>query len=144
MTSKGWIVHNGVLQRLNVPSLLFEGQKSRECDPRDAAAITAVECVRITSAANWYRIVPTIYQQDGTSLLHDDYHFEDIISKNLLFVNKPSGMHCVPPKGSTNNSDSLSCLVRLKYPQAKLCHRLDRDTSGVVVFGLTSDAQRVT
>ena len=66
-------------------------------------------------------------------ILHEDHE--------ILVVNKPAGLLSVPGKGP----DLVDCLIaRLEaaYPQVLLVHRLDRDTSGVMVFGLTAHAQR--
>lgn len=66
-------------------------------------------------------------------LLHEDDH--------LLIVNKPAGLLSVPGKGP----DLADCLIaRLLevFPETLLVHRLDRDTSGVMVFARTRHAQR--
>ena len=59
----------------------------------------------------------------------------------ILVVEKPAGLLSVPGKGA----DLADCLIlRLgrAFPTVRLVHRLDRDTSGVMVFGLTEHAQR--
>lgn len=70
---------------------------------------------------------------DPLDILHDDHE--------ILVVNKPSGLLSVPGRGE----DLADCLIRrvqAAFPTALLVHRLDRDTSGVMVFGLTPHAQR--
>lgn len=70
---------------------------------------------------------------DPLEVLHDD--------AEMLVVSKPSGLLSVPGKGE----HLLDCLierVQAVWPHALLVHRLDRDTSGVMVFGLTPHAQR--
>ncbi|MDJ1017309.1 MAG: pseudouridine synthase [Paracoccaceae bacterium] len=59
----------------------------------------------------------------------------------ILVVVKPHGLLSVPGKG-THLSDCLLSRVQAVYPEALLVHRLDRDTSGVMVFALTPHAQR--
>ncbi|WP_303469254.1 MULTISPECIES: pseudouridine synthase [unclassified Marinovum] len=59
----------------------------------------------------------------------------------ILIVNKPSGLLSVPGKGP-HLADCLIARVQDAFPTALLVHRLDRDTSGVMVFGLTPHAQR--
>ncbi|AGI69978.1 ribosomal large subunit pseudouridine synthase A [Octadecabacter antarcticus 307] len=59
----------------------------------------------------------------------------------ILIVNKPSGLLSVPGKGP-HLADCLIMRVQVAFPQALLIHRLDRDTSGVMVFALTRHAQR--
>lgn len=70
---------------------------------------------------------------DPLDILHDDHE--------LLLVNKPSGLLSVPGKGE-HLADCLMARVQAVFPQALLVHRLDRDTSGVMVFALTPHAQR--
>ena len=59
----------------------------------------------------------------------------------ILLVNKPSGLLSVPGKGA-HLADCLIARVLAAYPEALLVHRLDRDTSGVMVFALAAAAQR--
>ena len=67
------------------------------------------------------------------SVIHADHE--------VLLVDKPSGLLSVPGKGE-NLADCLMARVQAAFPQALLVHRLDRDTSGVMVFALTPHAQR--
>lgn len=60
---------------------------------------------------------------------------------DLLIIEKPAGM-LVHPSVDTNRPD-LQSLVQIEYPQARLLHRLDYLTSGVLVFGLSDAAQRL-
>ncbi len=66
-------------------------------------------------------------------VLHDD--------AEVLVVDKPSGLLSVPGKGA-HLADCLLSRVQAVWPQALLVHRLDRDTSGVMIFALTPHAQR--
>ena len=66
-------------------------------------------------------------------VLHDDHE--------LLFLNKPAGLLSVPGKGE-HLADCLLTRAQAVFPTALLVHRLDRDTSGVMVFALTPHAQR--
>ncbi|MEX5728115.1 tRNA pseudouridine32 synthase/23S rRNA pseudouridine746 synthase [Rhodovulum iodosum] len=59
----------------------------------------------------------------------------------LLVVEKPAGLLSVPGKGP-HLADCLLARVQAAFPEALLVHRLDRDTSGVIVFALTPAAQR--
>ena len=67
------------------------------------------------------------------TILHGDHE--------LLFVDKPAGLLSVPGKGD-HLADCLLARVQAAFPTALLVHRLDRDTSGVMVFALTPHAQR--
>lgn len=59
----------------------------------------------------------------------------------LLVVGKPAGLLSVPGKGP-HLADCLLARINSAFPDALLVHRLDRDTSGVMVFALTAHAQR--
>ena len=70
---------------------------------------------------------------DPLEILHADHE--------VLVAVKPSGLLSVPGKGA-HLADCLLSRVQAAYPEALLVHRLDRDTSGVMVFALTPHAQR--
>ncbi|MEY8882259.1 RluA family pseudouridine synthase [Donghicola sp. XS_ASV15] len=70
---------------------------------------------------------------DPLEVLHEDAH--------IIMVNKPSGLLSVPGRGE-HLSDCLIARVQAAFPTALLVHRLDRDTSGVMVFAQTPAAQR--
>ena len=63
------------------------------------------------------------------------------LDHELLLVNKPSGLLSVPGRGPLL-ADCLMSRIQADYPTALLVHRLDRDTSGVMVFALSPHAQR--
>ncbi|MGR3616300.1 MAG: RluA family pseudouridine synthase [Paracoccaceae bacterium] len=71
--------------------------------------------------------------QGPLEVLHED--------SDLVVVNKPAGLLSVPGRGD-HLSDCLISRVQVAFPTALLVHRLDRDTSGVMVFGLSPHAQR--
>ncbi len=58
----------------------------------------------------------------------------------LLIVNKPAGLLSVPGK-DPGKEDCLIDRLRRVFPEVLLVHRLDCDTSGVMVFALTKAAQ---
>ncbi len=74
--------------------------------------------------------VPTAEQP---RILHADHE--------ILVVEKPAGLLSVPGKGP-GREDCLINRLRGPFPTVLLVHRLDLDTSGVMVFGLTPHAQR--
>src|SRR5204863_5789050 len=55
-------------------------------------------------------------------------------------VDKPAGVLVVPGRGVAG--PALSAMVREIAPDALPVHRLDRDTSGVVLFAVTREAHR--
>lgn len=66
----------------------------------------------------------------------------DIVYKDrdLLVVDKPSGLLTVPG-ARAEHKDSLQSRLLAEHPDALLVHRLDMDTSGIVVFALNKKAQ---
>ena len=71
--------------------------------------------------------------QDPLVILHED--------AEVLLVDKPSGLLSVPGKGP-HLADCLLARIQAVFPEALLVHRLDRDTSGVMIFAMTAYAQR--
>jgi len=69
--------------------------------------------------------------------------------KNLLVINKPSGL-ITHPKNAEDKQESLTGWLVEKYPEIKtvgedplrpgLVHRLDKDTSGLLVIAKTQDS----
>ena len=59
----------------------------------------------------------------------------------LLVLDKPAGLLSVPGKGA-EKQDCLSSRVQLCYPDARVVHRLDQATSGLLVMALGASAQR--
>lgn len=66
------------------------------------------------------------------SILHRD--------EAILVVDKPSGLLSVPGK-LEGREDCLIARIAAEIPQVLLVHRLDCDTSGVILFALTKVAQ---
>ena len=71
--------------------------------------------------------------QEPLRILHDDHE--------VVVLDKPAGLLTVPGKGP-HLADCLIERVRRVFPTVLLVHRLDRDTSGVILFALTPLAQR--
>lgn len=64
---------------------------------------------------------------------HEDEH--------LLVLHKPSGLLSVPGRGP-DKQDCLSKRVQDRYPEALIVHRLDQDTSGLLLMARGIEAQR--
>ena len=63
------------------------------------------------------------------------------IAHEVLIANKPAGLLSVPGKGA-HLADCLLTRIQAAFPEALLIHRLDRETSGVMVFAMSPHAQR--
>lgn len=67
-----------------------------------------------------------------------DIVFQD---EDIVVLNKPSGLLTVPGK-APEHKDSLDYRVRLVWPQARIVHRLDMATSGLVIMAMHAQSQR--
>ena len=66
-------------------------------------------------------------------VVHADEHF--------LVLNKPSGLLSVPGRGP-DKQDCLSKRIQAVYPETLIVHRLDQDTSGLLLMARSLEAQR--
>ena len=65
-------------------------------------------------------------------------HYRDA---SLLVLEKPSGLLSVPGRGP-DLQDCLSSRIQTHFPTALVVHRLDRDTSGLMIMALDKASQR--
>ena len=59
----------------------------------------------------------------------------------ILVLNKPSGLLTVPGKAA-EHADCLEARAQADFPTSRIVHRLDMDTSGVVIMAKTPEALR--
>ena len=64
------------------------------------------------------------------------------VDRDLLVIDKPAGLLAVPGKGP-DKQDCLSARVQQRYPDARVVHRLDMATSGLMLMARTAAAQRL-
>jgi tRNA pseudouridine32 synthase/23S rRNA pseudouridine746 synthase len=64
------------------------------------------------------------------------------VDSSILIVNKPSGLATIPG-GWGKDSFSLADLLRADYGRIWVVHRLDKVTSGLVVFARSAEAHRI-
>lgn len=60
---------------------------------------------------------------------------------SLVVVNKPSGLLTVPDRFD-GNLPSLKRILRDKYGEIFVIHRIDRDTSGIIMFAKNDVAHK--
>jgi tRNA pseudouridine32 synthase / 23S rRNA pseudouridine746 synthase len=63
------------------------------------------------------------------------------VDDHILVVEKPGGLLSVPGRGP-EKADCLSARIQALYPDARVVHRLDMETSGLMVFARSAEAQR--
>ncbi|MDP5239534.1 pseudouridine synthase [Uliginosibacterium sp. 31-16] len=61
--------------------------------------------------------------------------------ETLLVLNKPAGLLSVPGRGP-DKADCLASRVQQHFPEALIVHRLDMETSGLIVMARGPQAQR--
>jgi 23S rRNA pseudouridine955/2504/2580 synthase len=62
-------------------------------------------------------------------------------NEDLFIVNKPPFVPSVPERGKYTSASILE-EARLLFPEAIMCHRLDRETSGAIVIAKTPEMYR--
>lgn len=70
--------------------------------------------------------------------------FKDLIvseTEDYIFINKPAFIPSVHERGKITAAPLIE-LLRSEYPEATLCHRLDRETSGIILAAKNSAAYR--
>ena len=70
---------------------------------------------------------------NALQLIHEDAH--------LLVLDKPAGLLCVPGRGD-DKQDCLSARAQQRWPDARVVHRLDMATSGLVLMARGPAMQR--
>jgi 23S rRNA pseudouridine955/2504/2580 synthase/23S rRNA pseudouridine1911/1915/1917 synthase len=69
-------------------------------------------------------------------------------SERLVAIAKPAGLATIPGRGETTSAlEQLAAMLGLPHsgdadPRVRVVHRLDKDTSGVLLFAKDKDAQR--
>ena len=69
---------------------------------------------------------------DGLDIIYQD--------DDILVLNKPAGLLAVPGRGA-DKQDCLSSRVQSEYPEALIIHRLDMDTSGLMLMARNAAMQ---
>ncbi len=67
-----------------------------------------------------------------------EYLYSD---ETIVVVNKPAGLLSVPGRGE-DKQDCLWRRVQQRFPTARIVHRLDQATSGLLILALNAEAHR--
>ncbi len=105
----------------------FYGACKSRCEPILCYMLQGVDVQPLTTAEE-----PSL--RDRLTVVFEDQHF-------ALF-NKPSGMLSVPGRSA---AESVASIARELYPTASgtlVVHRLDQDTSGLILIAKSEEAQR--
>ncbi|MBK0329669.1 RluA family pseudouridine synthase [Rhodobacteraceae bacterium F11138] len=83
---------------------------------------------------------PTRISDADARMIRDCVIYKD---DQIIAINKPAGLAVQGGSGQTRHVDGLAPALQFDLPQApRLVHRLDKDTSGVLVLARTRDAAR--
>lgn len=63
------------------------------------------------------------------------------IDNSIIAVNKPSGLRTIPD-GYDKNKENLQTLLKTEFPELMTVHRLDKETSGVILFARNKEVHR--
>lgn len=95
-----------------------------------------VNNIKVTENVNIY------FNDEITVFINDDLLFKifdlDIVyeDSNIVVVNKPVELEVV----SNNSEKTLTTILKEKYSFIEPCHRLDRNTTGLVIFAKNKEA----
>ncbi len=108
-----------------------------------AAYVDGRRCTDPALALREGAVVSAILEEAGRSTLEQSARPPDLEilyeDADLLAVNKPAGLNAQPSAGRRGESLLDAVAARMTVDPG-LVHRLDRETSGVTVFGKTRDA----
>ena len=63
-------------------------------------------------------------------------------TEDYVIADKPSGLLTIAGRGESRTDDNLADILRQKYGNIYVLHRLDRDVSGLVMFARNADSHR--
>lgn len=81
--------------------------------------------------------------KDNTMEEHKYWSYKDLSvveDEGILIVNKPSGLLSIPDRN--NEKASVLSILRKKHPNVFTIHRLDFETSGIMIFASTEEVHR--
>ena len=79
-----------------------------------------------------------VYDQIIDTLLDIAIYYQD---DHMIMVSKPADLLTVPGRGP-DKADCMITRLQTRWPTAKVVHRLDMATSGILVIGLTPTSHR--
>jgi|AutmiccommuBRH23_1029490.scaffolds.fasta_scaffold00925_12 tRNA pseudouridine32 synthase/23S rRNA pseudouridine746 synthase len=60
----------------------------------------------------------------------------------VILINKPSGLRTIPD-GYDREKENLQSLLKIEFPEVMTVHRLDKDTSGLIIFARDKDVHKM-
>jgi len=63
------------------------------------------------------------------------------IDKSIIAINKPPGLRTIPD-GYDQKIENLQSVLKIDFPELMTVHRLDKETSGVILFARNKETHR--
>ena len=90
--------------------------------------ISSNETIHTNDIVKVYIVDELLFSHNDFKIIYDD--------DNILIVDKPTGIEVV-------GENSLTSYVQRQYPSSMPCHRLDRNTYGLVLFAKNDEALQI-
>lgn len=129
----------GHLQKLlRSGQVRVDGRRVKAASRLEAAQVVRVPPLDSAAEKPRHMTPNTIRDRHDVDVLNDMTLFDD---RKVIVLNKPAGLAVQGGSGINRSVDSMLESLRDKSGQKpRLCHRLDRDTSGVLVVAKTRSA----
>lgn len=108
-------------------STLYKALRQRDIRINDIR-ITSNETIHTGDKVKVYIIDELLFSHNDFKVIYED--------DNILVVDKPAGIEVV-------GENSLTSYVQKQYPSSMPCHRLDRNTFGLVLFAKNDEALQI-
>src|SRR5207253_1790453 len=104
---------------------------------------------RAAARGRQYRAIQQGQHRPVRDLRISNFKFEILFEDaNYVAISKPSGLASIPGRGETNSAfEQVAKQLNLPHrgetdPRLRLVHRIDKDTSGLLLFAKNKNAQR--
>ena len=108
-------------------STLYKALRQKDIRINDVR-INSNETIHLGDKIKVFIIDELLFITNNIEIVYED--------ENILVVNKPTGIEVV-------GENSLTTNIQKEYPSAMPCHRLDRNTFGLVLFAKNSDTLQI-
>ncbi len=108
-------------------STLYKALRQKDIRINDIR-ISSNETIHTGDKVKVYIVDELLFYNNDFKIIYED--------NNILVVDKPAGIEIV-------GENSLTSYVQMKYPSSMPCHRLDRNTYGLVLFAKNDEALQI-
>lgn len=108
-------------------STLYKALRQKDIRINDIR-ISSNETIHVGDIIRVFIIDELLFSKSKIETIYED--------KNIIVIHKPSGIEITGENSVTN-------YIQIQYPSAKPCHRLDRNTIGLVIFAKNEDSYKI-